>query len=96
MPPRTRPQIRVTAKDEGLLWTFCVKDNGIGIDPAHFRRIFEPFQAPASQGPLSWQRLGLAICEKIVSGFGGRIWVESEPGAGSSFLFTIPKKGGKP
>jgi light-regulated signal transduction histidine kinase (bacteriophytochrome) len=90
--PQTRPCIRITAEDAAGCWRFCVKDNGIGIEPAYFRKIFEPFERLHSRARYAGTGLGLAICGKIVAGFGGRIWVESAPGAGSSFYFTIPKK----
>ena len=82
------PEIRITARREGPEWVISVSDNGIGIDPQYRRRIFQPF------GRLHGQErpgtgLGLAICERILRNSGGRIWVESEPGAGSVFHFTV-------
>jgi len=96
VPPGVRPEVRVSAEEEGEFWRFCVRDNGLGIDPDHFQRIFEPFKRLHPRARYPGSGLGLAICEKIVAGFGGRIWVESAPGAGAAFCFTIPKKGRAP
>jgi two-component system, LuxR family, sensor kinase FixL len=90
--PRTRPQVHVRVDDSGEFWRFSVSDNGIGIDVAYFGKIFEPFKRLHAKARYVGSGLGLAICEKIVAGFGGRIWVESQLGAGSSFYFTIPKQ----
>lgn len=92
MPPGRSPVIRVSARPDGCHWRFCVKDNGIGIEAAYQRKIFEPFKRLHSKARYQGTGLGLAICEKIVAGFGGKIWVESEPGKGSSFFFTIRKR----
>jgi PAS domain S-box-containing protein len=94
MPAERVPRIEIGVQSEGCHWRFCVKDNGIGIEPAYFRKIFEPFKRLHSRNRYQGSGLGLAICEKIVMGFGGRIWVESEPGKGSSFFFTMRKQEG--
>ena len=91
VPPGVTPQVHVGAEPDGGFWRFCVRDNGIGIDAAYFHAIFEPFKRLHSRSRYGGSGLGLAICEKIVTGFGGRIWVESEPGEGSAFFFTHPK-----
>lgn len=87
--PDLAPVIEITAARENAHWHICVNDNGIGIDPQHFQRIFVPLQRLHGQ-EIAGSGIGLATCKKIVTRAGGRIWVESEPGAGSSFHFLLP------
>lgn len=88
----TKPRIKVSATKENGGWTFAVQDNGIGIAEQHDRRIFDMFQRGRSLAKYEGTGIGLAHCRKIVELYGGRIWVESEPGMGSTFFFSIPDK----
>lgn len=85
-------EIYVGATLEKPTWKFYVKDNGIGIEPPHFDRVFRIFQRVEASGGRAGAGIGLANCKKIVEHHGGRIWVESEPGEGSTFFFTIPER----
>ena len=84
------PRISVTSTRSGQYWLFCIEDNGIGIAAEFRETIFGLFQRLHTSGQYSGTGMGLAICKRIVERYRGRIWVESEPGQGSKFLFTIP------
>ena len=88
---RTPLRIVVSAKSRQQEWMFSVKDNGAGIEPKYHDRIFETFQRMHG-GSKRGHGLGLATCKRIVEQHGGRIWVESEPGQGADFRFTLPRK----
>lgn len=84
------PRIHITAKMEDHQYLFKIEDNGIGIDTKHLKRIFTIFQRLHTNEEYEGTGIGLAIAQKIVHRFKGEIWVESEPGEGSTFYFTIP------
>jgi signal transduction histidine kinase len=86
----TPPRIEITVNGDADYWRFAVKDHGLGVERQYWERIFQPFQR-LHGGHRSGTGLGLAICRKIVEAHGGRIWVESEPGYGSTFFFTLPR-----
>jgi PAS domain S-box-containing protein len=84
-----QPCIHVSARQENGQWVVSVTDNGIGLDPAYAKRIFRPFHRLHGE-KYPGSGIGLATCQKVVEGYGGIIWVESEPGCGSRFFFTLP------
>lgn len=86
-----RPRIHVTANYEGSEWVIAVRDGGIGIDSGDTQRIFDIFQRLHTVDEHEGSGIGLALCKRIIERHHGTIWVESEPGRGTTFYFTLPE-----
>ena len=92
--PGVPPRVHIEAghaPGDPRQWQFRVSDNGIGIDPKHFDRVFAIFQRLHTRREYPGTGIGLALCRRIVESCQGRIWVESEPGQGTAFVFTLPE-----
>jgi len=89
------PQVHISAQRRNNIITFTIKDNGIGIDPQHSQSIFEIFRRLHTRDEYPGTGMGLAICKKIVERHGGHISVQSQPGQGSTFYFSVDMAGGE-
>lgn len=89
---KTDKMVEIGWEDQESYYRFYVRDNGIGIEEEYREKVFELFEVLHPNGDYESTGAGLSICKRIVEGYGGRIWVESEPGRGSTFYFTIPKR----
>jgi PAS domain S-box-containing protein len=92
---RDKPEgrIRIACSDAGDAWQFSVADNGPGIEARHYERIFQLFQVLTPRDQKESTGVGLALVKKIIELYGGRVWLESQRGVGSTFFFTLPKAG---
>jgi two-component system, chemotaxis family, sensor kinase Cph1 len=86
------PHIHISAEQRDNEWRFAVADNGMGIAPEYHSQIFGVFKRLHGQA-ISGTGMGLAICQRVVERHNGRIWVESQPGEGTKFYFTMPRSG---
>jgi signal transduction histidine kinase len=89
---KPKGQVHIGCVEEDGFWKFSVADNGPGIEQRYFEKIFKIFQILNSRDEHESTGIGLAVVKKIVELYGGRVWVQSKVGSGSTFLFTLPKQ----
>ncbi len=89
--PAVAPQVTISVITTGDCYQFSVQDNGIGIGPQHYDRVFQLFQRLHGRNEFPGTGIGLATCKKVVEIYGGRIWIDSTPGGGTTFFFTLPQ-----
>ena len=89
---KSQGEIKISCKEDDTAWQFSITDNGPGIDEKHQKRIFKIFQTLQARDALETTGIGLTLVKKIVESYGGKIWVESKVGEGSTFFFTISKR----
>ena len=89
---KPKGKVRVGCVDDGGFWKFSIADNGPGIEEKYFERIFKIFQTLSARDEFESTGVGLTVVKKIIEMYGGKIWVQSEPGKGSTFFFTLPKQ----
>lgn len=85
------PKVELSAVQREREWVFSVKDNGIGIEPRHHDKVFEVFKRLHTQNEFPGTGIGLAVCRRVVEGHGGKIWIETQAGPGTTFRFTLPE-----
>jgi len=94
--PGRPPKVHISAEQKGAEWVISIRDNGIGFDPKYASSIFAPFKRLHTADEYPGTGVGLAICRRIVQAQGGRIWAESKPDEGTTFLFTLPVESAQP
>ncbi|MDY6959113.1 MAG: ATP-binding protein, partial [Halobacteriota archaeon] len=87
---KDNPEVHVSTEKSDDEWLFSVKDNGIGIEPEYVDSVFEIFRRLPTEKEYEGSGIGLSVCKKIVERHGGRIWLDSGPGEGTTFYFTVP------